>query len=242
VENFPKCGGANGSIRFAPEINHGANAGLAGGVSLLQPIKDDCPEVSWADLMQMGSALAVELMGGPKIPMRYGRVDVSAPEECAKEGNLPGARAPFHTAEASAAEHLRFIFHRMGLTDQDIVALSGAHSVGRVHASRSGAQDPGKESTKYTANEDGSMGTTKGGQSWTAKWLTFSNDYFVDVKAKADADLLVLPTDAALFEDEGFKPFAEKYAASQDAFFTDYAAAHAKLSELGAKFDGEVAL
>lgn len=31
--------------------------------------------------------------------------------------------------------------------------------------------------------------------------------------------------------------YAEKYAEDQDAFFKDYAESHAKLSELGAKFD-----
>lgn len=31
--------------------------------------------------------------------------------------------------------------------------------------------------------------------------------------------------------------YAEKYAEDQEAFFTDYAEAHAKLSNLGAKFD-----
>jgi hypothetical protein len=40
-----------------------------------------------------------------------------------------------------------------------------------------------------------------------------------EIKAKRDEDLLILPTDAAVFEDEGFRPFAEKYAADQDAFF-----------------------
>lgn len=33
------------------------------------------------------------------------------------------------------------------------------------------------------------------------------------------------------------KVYAEKYAVDQDAFFNDYAEAHAKLSNLGAKFD-----
>ncbi len=35
------------------------------------------------------------------------------------------------------------------------------------------------------------------------------------------------------------RPFAEKYAADQDAFFADYVASHLKLSELGVKWDGE---
>ncbi|CAI7786852.1 unnamed protein product, partial [Closterium sp. NIES-54] len=76
-----------------------------------------------------------------------------------------------------------------------------------------------------------------GGSSWTVQWLKFDNSYFKDVKAKQDEDLLVLPTDAVLFEDPGFKVYAEKYAADQAAFFKEYAAAHKALSELGAKFD-----
>ena len=44
------------------------------------------------------------------------------------------------------------------------------------------------------------------------KWLKFDNSYFKDIKEKRDDDLLVLPTDAALFEDPSFKNYAEKYA------------------------------
>ena len=35
------------------------------------------------------------------------------------------------------------------------------------------------------------------------------------------------------------RPYAEKYAESQDAFFEDYTKAHLKLSELGVKWDPE---
>jgi L-ascorbate peroxidase len=118
----------------------------------------------------------------------------------------------------------------MGLDDKEIVALSGAHTLGRSRPERSGW---GKPETKYTKNGPGAPG----GQSWTAEWLKFDNSYFKEIKEKRDQDLLVLPTDAALFEDPTFKDYAEKYAADQEAFFEDYAEAHAKLSSLGAKFD-----
>jgi L-ascorbate peroxidase len=36
-------------------------------------------------------------------------------------------------------------------------------------------------------------------------WLVFNNDYFKEVRDKRDADLLVLETDAVLFEDDGFR-------------------------------------
>ena len=38
--------------------------------------------MSWADLIQLASAVAIEHAGGPKIDMKYGRVDASGPDEC----------------------------------------------------------------------------------------------------------------------------------------------------------------
>ncbi len=223
VAEWPRRGGANGSLRFSIELDHAANAGLLGALKLLEPVKEKFPDISYADLFQLASATAIEDAGGPKIPMRYGRRDTAGPEDCVKEGNLPDAGPP------SPADHLRKVFYRMGLSDQDIVALSGAHTLGRSRPERSGW---GKAVTKYTKDGPGAPG----GQSWTPEWLKFDNSYFREIKAKRDEDLLVLPTDAALFEDPGFKEFAEKYAEDEAAFFKDYAESHAKLSELGSEF------
>ncbi|KAK7353200.1 hypothetical protein VNO80_18640 [Phaseolus coccineus] len=224
IEEWPQRGGANGSLRFEIELKHAANAGLVNALKLLQPIKDKYSGVTYADLFQLAGATAVEEAGGPKLPMKYGRVDVSKPEQCPEEGRLPDAGPP------SPADHLRQVFYRMGLNDKEIVALSGAHTLGRSRPDRSGW---GKPETKYTKDGPGAPG----GQSWTVQWLKFDNSYFKDIKEKKDEDLLVLPTDAALFEDPSFKVYAEKYAEDQEAFFKDYAEAHAKLSNLGAKFD-----
>ncbi|KAM3387100.1 hypothetical protein ACQJBY_010149 [Aegilops geniculata] len=224
IKDWPERGGANGSLRFDAELKHGANAGLVNALKLVQPIKDKYPSITYADLFQLASATAIEEAGGPKIPMKYGRVDVTGPEQCPPEGKLPDA------GPSAPADHLRLVFYRMGLDDKEIVALSGAHTLGRSRPERSGW---GKPETKYTKNGPGAPG----GQSWTAEWLKFDNSYFKEIKEKRDQDLLVLPTDAALFEDPAFKVYAEKYAADEEAFFKDYAEAHAKLSSLGAKFD-----
>ena len=252
--DWPKAGGAVGSIRFEPEINHGANAGLINAVRLLEPVKAANPTVSYADIYQMASARAIELAGGPKLGVRYGRVDASSPEQCSPEGNLPdgnpsgegkfgGMGGTKPTEDATPEGHLRKVFHRMGLNDEDIVALSGAHTFGRAYKDRSGE---GAEKTKFT---DGS--TTKqiradgveakfapGGSSWVPQFLRFDNSYYQVVKdASSDPELLKLATDRVIFVDPAFKPFAEKFAESQDAFFKSYAASHKKLSELGSKFE-----
>ena len=49
----------------------------------------------------------------------------------------PDAGSPPKTAEA-----IRKVFNRMGFNDQEIVALSGAHALGRCHADASGYVGP----------------------------------------------------------------------------------------------------
>jgi L-ascorbate peroxidase len=69
-EAWPKAGGAIGSIRFEPEIKHGANNGLSGAIKLLEPVKEAFPAMSYADIFQMASARSIELASGPKIDMK----------------------------------------------------------------------------------------------------------------------------------------------------------------------------
>ncbi len=126
-------GGANGSIRFVPESEHGANAGLGKAVELLEPIHAANPGISYADLYQLASVVAIEFAGGPKIPFRMGRKD-AAPEQCTPDGRLPDADKKMG--------HLRDVFYRMGLNDTDITVLSGAHTLGRAHKDRSGFEGP----------------------------------------------------------------------------------------------------
>jgi len=251
-EEWPKAGGAIGSIRFEPEINHGANAGLAGAVKLLEPVKEKFPEVSYADIFQMASARSIEMAGGPKIDMKYGRVDATSPEQCSPEGNLPdaeagpngkygGAGGTASTEDSTPNGHLRKVFYRMGLGDEEIVALSGAHTFGRAYADRSGL---GAEKTKFTDGSkvmraDGKEAKyNPGGSPWVENWLIFDNSYFQTIPDDTtDPELLKLSSDKTLFEDADFKPFAEKFRESKDAFFESYAKAHKSLSELGSKFE-----
>lgn len=232
ISSFPERGGANGSVRFKPECDHAANAGVINLVHLINEIKQHHPAVSYADTFQLGSALSIEEAGGPKIPLRFGRVDVAEHTGCAKEGRLPGGGGPYPDGAPDAATHLRNVFYRMGLSDQEIVALSGAHTLGRAYPSRSGF---GKQQTKYTDKEV-APGATVGGSSWTKEWLKFDNSYFKVLKEQDDEHLLVLETDGVLMTDPKFRPWALKYAEDEKLFFSDYVQAHLKLSELGSEW------
>lgn len=195
-------GGANGSIRFPPESGHGANAGLQIARDLLEPIKQSFPEMSYADLYQLASVVGIEFSGGPKIPFRLGRVDATE-RDCTPDGRLPDADKDMG--------HLRSVFYRMGMTDKEITALSGAHTLGAAHKDRSGFDGP-----------------------WTKVPVVFDNSYFVEIlKDDPDPTLLRLESDLALLKEPETKALCEKYATDQKAFFDDYTEAHIKLSELG---------
>ena len=52
-----------------------------------------------------------------------------------------------------------------------------------------------------------------------------------------DTELMMLPTDIALRDDPHFSPWVKRYANDKDLFFKDFAAAFAKLLELGIQRD-----
>jgi cytochrome c peroxidase len=113
----------------------------------------------------------------------------------------------------------------MGFNDQEIVALAGAHALGRCHADASGYVGP-----------------------WTPTPTTFNNLYFsllVNLKWEPNVvnehaqfkdpsgKLMMLPSDIVLVEDAGFRKYVDIYAKNQKKFFDDFAKAFQKLEELG---------
>lgn len=117
-------------MRFNPEKGYGANAGLAIARDRLEPVKAAFPGLSYGDLWTLAGVVAVKAMGGPDVPWYPGRTDASSGDACPPDGRLPSGSKGRH--------HLRDIFYRMGFDDQEIVALSGGHTVGRCHKDRSG--------------------------------------------------------------------------------------------------------
>jgi len=208
-------GGSNGAgMRFAPEATDDANAGLNIVRDMLLPVKQRHPELSYGDLWTLAGVCAVEFLGGPKnIHSGFGRKDMGNGSGCPANGRLPDAN--------QGAEHLRDVFYRMGFNDQEIVALSGAHTLGSCHISRSGFDGP-----------------------WSRNPLKFDNAYFKHLLYETwtprkwdgplqyqdeTGELMMLPTDMALKTDPKFRPWVEKYAKDEAAFFADFEAAFSKL-------------
>ena len=229
-----KTGGSDGAtMRFDPEASHGANGGLKIARDLLEPVKAKYPGLSYGDLWTLAGVVAIKEMGGPSIAWRAGRVDAADGSKCPPDGRLPDA--------SKKADHVRQVFYKMGFNDQEIVALSGAHALGKCHPDRSGFKGPWTFSPVSFTN-------AYFAELLNQKWVPKKKDRVVDKSGKevevswkgpaqyvdaATGTLMMLETDLALIKDSEFKKYVDVYAKDQEKFFQDFTAAFGKLIELG---------
>ncbi|ABN68611.1 cytochrome c peroxidase [Scheffersomyces stipitis CBS 6054] len=216
-----KTGGSYyGTMIFYPEASDGANNGLANGRDFLYEFAVKYPWISRGDLWTLGGVVAVQESGGPKIPWRPGRVDSYEKKDIPENGNLPDA--------SQDGKYVRNYFKRLGFGDREIVALLGAHCLGKCHPENSGYDGP-----------------------WGPSFNMFTNDFFVrllgswhvrqwDGEKQYEDDetnsFMMLPTDIALKEESYFLKYVKLYAADQDLFFADFSKAFATLLELGIEY------
>ncbi|KAK7976706.1 hypothetical protein PG989_015169 [Apiospora arundinis] len=232
-------GGSNGAgMRYEKEGGDPANAGLQHARAFLEPVKKQFPFVSYADLWTLAATVAVAEMGGPAVPWQGGRTDYVDDAKVPPRGRLPDG--------AQGADHLRFIFYRMGFSDQEIVALSGAHNLGRCHGDRSGFEGKWVNNPTRFSNQYFKL-LLKFEKDWKKTTLANGLQQFVYVDEdlageegeEKEEGLMMLPTDMSLISDPKFRAWVEKYAADQDLFFRDFAAVFAKLLELGLRRDAQ---
>ncbi|KAF9680314.1 hypothetical protein SADUNF_Sadunf06G0108300 [Salix dunnii] len=156
-----------GTIRHPDELAHGANSGLDIAARLLEPIKEQFPILSFR-MQLIKSVLCLLDHKGNSMEKEI---------HCCIIG-LP----------CNSLLSRLDVFDHMGLSDTDIVALSGGHTLGRCHKECSGLDVP-----------------------WTPNPLVFDNSYFKELLS-GEKGLIQLPSDKTLLEDPFFCQLVEKYA------------------------------
>ncbi|XP_047309728.1 peroxidase 31-like [Impatiens glandulifera] len=230
-----------------PERDHDINQSLSHeSFDLIERIKTalelECPNiVSCADIMATATRNLVTMVGGPLYEVSLGRKDGLISKASEVESFIPRGNAS--TPSLIAALEAK------SLTIQDLVALSGAHTIGFSHCdqfahriynfSSNDEIDPAFN-TKYVAglrqlciNYTNDPTIAAFNDVMTPK--KFDNMYFSNLLN----GLGLLTTDQGLVDDPKTKIFVEKYAADQTAFFDDFANAMAKLSVLEVKTGDE---
>jgi catalase-peroxidase len=156
-------GGGTGAQRFAPLNSWPDNANLDKARRLLWPIKQKYGQkISWADLLVYAGNVALESMGFKTFGFGFGREDIWEPEEIfwgpedtwLGDERYSGDRElaqPFAAVQMgliyvnpegpngepsvlAAARDIRETFSRMGMNDEETVALIvGGHTFGKTH-------------------------------------------------------------------------------------------------------------
>lgn len=215
-------------MRYEHEGGDPANAGLQHARVFMESIKTKHPWITYSDLWTLAGVVAIKEMSGPEIPWQGGRTDFVDDSKLPPRGRLPDA--------AQGADHLRWIFYRMGFNDREIVALSGAHSLGRCHIDRSGFEGQWVNNPTRFSNQYYRLLLSR---QWKTKTLPNGVKQFFHYDEDSETELMMLPSDMALLADKTFKQYVELYAKDRDVFLEDFKAVFAKLIELGITRDAE---
>ncbi|WP_188068322.1 catalase/peroxidase HPI [Brevibacillus brevis] len=214
-------GAGTGTQRFAPLNSWPDNANLDKARRLLWPIKQKYGnKISWADLYILAGNAAIESMGGKTIGFGGGRADVWHPEEdiywgAEKEwlgdNRYTGDRDLENPLAAvqmgliyvnpegpngnpdplASARDIRETFKRMGMNDEETVALvAGGHTFGKAHGAGDAALvGPEPEAAPLEAMGLGWQSTHGSGKghdaitsgiegAWTANPTQWDNGFF----------------------------------------------------------------
>ncbi|KAM1356661.1 hypothetical protein ACFX13_031485 [Malus domestica] len=193
-----------------------------------EELEEQCPGVvSCADIVAMASTYAVYASGGPVYDIPKGRKDGSR-SKIEDTRNLPPP-----TLNAS---ELITMFGQHGFTEQEMVALSGAHTLGVARCSSfknrlSGTVDPNLDSgfAKQLAKTCSAGDNAE--QPFDATRNIFDNVYFNGLQRKAG----VLSSDQTLFASARTRNIVNGYAFNQALFFLDFQQAMVKMSTLDVK-------
>ncbi|MET3288821.1 UNVERIFIED_CONTAM: catalase-peroxidase [Brevibacillus sp. OAP136] len=214
-------GAGTGTQRFAPLNSWPDNGNLDKARRLLWPIKQKYGnKISWADLYILAGNAAIESMGGKTIGFGGGRADVWHPEEDIYWGaekewlgdkRYTGDRELENPLAAvqmgliyvnpegpngnpdplASARDIRETFQRMGMNDEETVALvAGGHTFGKAHGAGDAAHvGPEPEAAPVEAMGLGWLSTHGSGKgrdtitsgiegAWTANPTQWDNGFF----------------------------------------------------------------
>ncbi|KAL4577495.1 hypothetical protein LXL04_013604 [Taraxacum kok-saghyz] len=193
-------------------------------------------KVSCADILTMATRDVVLLAGGPSYPVELGRLDGLSSTTASVTGKLPKPNMNLN--------QLNSLFSASGLTQTDMIALSGAHTLGFSHCdqfsnriynfSKTNPVDPTMNPSyavqmqqQCPKNVDPRIAVNMDPN--TPR--TFDNVYYKNLQQGQG----LFTSDQILFTDSRSKPTVDAWALSSKAFNDAFVAAMTKLGRVGVK-------
>ncbi|CAL9104173.1 Peroxidase [Musa troglodytarum] len=221
----------------APDNLSLAGDGFDTVIKAKQAVEARCPGVvSCADVLAIAARDVVVLSGGPSFTVELGRRDGLISQARRVAGHLPGPDFNLNL--------LANLFRMNNLTTHDMIALSGAHTVGFSHCSRfakrlyafgpSSPVDPSfnlayAQLLMRACPRDVDPTIAVNMDPFTP--TVFDNVYYRNL-LKGEG---LFTSDQVLFSNLLSRPVVKKFAADQSSFFGAFAASMVKLGRVGVK-------
>ncbi|OWM88036.1 peroxidase 40 [Punica granatum] len=232
---------------FVGEKTAGPNLNSIRGFEVIDFIKADlefvCPKtVSCADILAIAARDSVLLSGGPGWEVETGRRDSLGASKEDANNNIPGPNSNVQTLTAK--------FQKVGLALDDMVALSGAHTIGKARCSTFASRLNGNPSLDGAEINYGFLlslqllCSNSDNNSTLAELdlvtpATFDNQYYVNLLSGEG----LLSSDQVLVTgDDGIRRTVESYVEDPMTFFEDFARSMLRMGRLGplTGSDGEI--
>ncbi|KDP25490.1 hypothetical protein JCGZ_20646 [Jatropha curcas] len=212
------------------------NINSARGFNIIENIKADletrCSRtVSCADILAVAARDASVAIGGPTWPVKLGRRDATNASVDLANDNLPRF--------TDSLQKLRDLFIRTkGLTERDLVALSGAHTIGKAQCFtfrdrvNSNASDIDPEFARSLREDlpcpSNGTGDTNLASLDSVTPEALDNNYYKNLVAKQG----LLQSDQILFSGGSTDTIVNEYVANPLTFASDFAAAMVKMGNI----------
>ncbi|CAL5184133.1 unnamed protein product [Lathyrus oleraceus] len=200
-------------------------------------VENACPNtVSCADILALSAEISSVLANGPDWKVPLGRRDSLTANQSLANANLPGPSSNLTT--------LKSFFSRQGLNTTDLVALSGAHTIGRgqcqffvnrlYNFSNTGNPDPTLNTTYLQTLQalcpNGGPGTTLANLDLTTP-NTFDSKYYSNLQVQKG----LFQSDQELFSTSGSDTVAivNSFNNNQTLFFEKFKASMIKMGNIG---------
>ncbi|KAI3839136.1 hypothetical protein MKW92_041289 [Papaver armeniacum] len=238
--HFHDCfvNGCDGSVllddtsSFTGEKNAVPNKNSARGFDVVDNIKTAvekaCPGVvSCADILAIAARDSVTILGGRSWNVKLGRRDATTASQSAANNAIPLPTSSLSTIISD--------FSKVGLSTKDMIALSGAHTIGQARCTNFRAR------IYNETNIDSSFATTRKNNCPSASSgdnnlapldvqtpIAFDNNYFKNLVNKKG----LLHSDQELFNGGSTDSQVRTYSNNPNTFKADFAAAMIKMGDI----------
>nr|ACD87898.1 class III peroxidase [Aegilops ventricosa] len=214
------------------EQNAGPNVGSLRGFGVIDNIKTQlesvCKQtVSCADILTVAARDSVVALGGPSWTVPLGRRDSTTASASLANSDLPGP--------SSSRSQLEAAFLKKNLNTVDMVALSGAHTIGKAQCSNFRTRIYGGDTnintafaTSLKANCPQSGGNTNLANLDTMTPNAFDNAYYTNLLSQKG----LLHSDQVLFNNETTDNTVRNFASNAAAFSSAFTTAMIKMGNI----------